>query len=512
MGDGRLTRRQLLTAVGALGGAGAVLGALSAIDLFDDGGSAPFAPPSPGDFSLQGRANDASVVVLGAGIAGLCCAYELEKAGYDVTVLESRDRVGGRSWTVRGGDVGTDTRGREQRATFAPGRYLNGGPARIAQHHTTIDYCRELGVAIEVFVNDNPDAFVEGGGVVRRRREVEADLDGYVNELLIKALSAGALDGELSRDERIGLVDHLRASGTLGGSERGYEEHPGTDAGVVGEPDELAALVAMGHRQRERAEGDHRRDSHQAMPMFQPVGGMDAIVTALAGQLRRPVRTGTVVAEVTASGSGVAVGLEDGTSVRADHGVCTLPPHLAARLASPWPHEVRRALEEPTPFTTGKLGLEYDRRFWEIDDGILGGPTRTERSARAIWYPSDGLLGNGGVVVGAYPFGPAADRFSRMEHPARVAAAVAAGRVFHGAVYEDTLRSSFSIDWRTVPFSEGAWVTWRRYGAPFTRLAEPVGRWWFAGDWTSRAIGWQHGAFESARRTVTSLHERVLAE
>jgi monoamine oxidase len=44
----------------------------------------------------------------------------------------------------------------------------------------------------------------------------------------------------------------------------------------------------------------------------------------------------------------------------------------------------------------------------------------------------------------------------------------------------------------------------------YQRLLEPAGWWWFAGDWLSRTVGWQHGALESARRTVTALHELVL--
>ena len=45
-----------------------------------------------------------NVAVIGAGLAGLTAAYRLRQRGFDVTVFETRDRVGGRVWTIRKGD------------------------------------------------------------------------------------------------------------------------------------------------------------------------------------------------------------------------------------------------------------------------------------------------------------------------------------------------------------------------------------------------------------------------
>ena len=201
-----LTRRRLVQVLGAVGGAGVALGVLEALDLAHDprDHTKPFTPPGRTDFHLQGRVNDTSVLVLGGGDAGLVAMYELEKAGYRCELLEARDRPGGRAWTVRGGDASTDRLGVTQTAAFTEDQYMNAGPARIPQHHTTLDYCRELGVPIEVFVNANPDAFVlydeargSSGpltGSAVRRRAVRADLDGYVAELLAKSSRRGALD------------------------------------------------------------------------------------------------------------------------------------------------------------------------------------------------------------------------------------------------------------------------------------------------------------------------------
>src|SRR5881394_114294 len=94
-----LTRRALLEQIGFVGGAGAAYLAMEAMGLAvpTPAGAENFKlPPS----SRRGR----SVVILGAGIAGLVSAYDRRRAGYTVTVLEARERSGGRVWTIRGGD------------------------------------------------------------------------------------------------------------------------------------------------------------------------------------------------------------------------------------------------------------------------------------------------------------------------------------------------------------------------------------------------------------------------
>lgn len=512
-----LSRRRFLTALGAAGGTAAVVSALQVLDRNPAAGggqdaSLAYRRPSVGDFGLQGRANGQTVVVVGAGIAGLTTAYELERSGYDVTVVEAAARLGGRNWTIRGGTDHTDTAGQTQQCTFGPGRWLNAGPARIAQHHTTLEYCRELNVPVEVFVNANADAYVEQDGVIRRRRSVMADLDGYVAELVTKALDTEALDGEIAEEEVAGIRSHLRTIGALGRSSRGYDEPPGVEAGTIGPPDDLDVLLDLGLGARLAFE----REWHQAMPMFHPVGGMDRLVEALAeavGPANILTSSPVTAFERTTSGVRVIVASSaGGSSIEADWGVCCVPPGLAASLTNPWPVAVRAALREPVPVTTGKIGLEYDRRFWEEDDRILGGTTTTTADVRVIWYPSTGYLGDGGVIVGAYPFGAAGAAFARLSPAERETLAVLRGQAIHGDAYRDELASSFSVDWSSVRHIEAAWATFPSYGEGYRRLLRPVGRWLFAGDWLSHVPGWQHGAFESARHAVMTLHELALAE
>jgi monoamine oxidase len=80
----------------------------------------------------------------------------------------------------------------------------------------------------------------------------------------------------------------------------------------------------------------------------------------------------------------------------------------------------------------------------------------------------------------------------------------------HGTKYRDELASSVSVSWRRQPHIEGAWVGWPSRTGAYQLLNKPAGHVHFAGDWLSYLIAWQAGALESARKTVTDLHTRVL--
>jgi monoamine oxidase len=157
-----LTRRGLLEQIGAAGGAGAAYLAMEALGL---------AIPTPAgaeNFTLPATSgNGRSVVILGGGIAGLVSAYELRKAGYRVTVLEARNRIGGRVWSIRGGDRIVQTGRPDQHASFDPGLYFNAGAARIpSTHRVILGYARQFGVKFETFVNVNPNAVWDFGAKV----------------------------------------------------------------------------------------------------------------------------------------------------------------------------------------------------------------------------------------------------------------------------------------------------------------------------------------------------------
>ncbi len=156
------SRRDFLTRVGQAGGYSAAFLAMQGLGLMEMKAEAPAKIAA-----AAGSGKGVKVVVLGGGIAGLVSAYELRALGYEVTVLEARERPGGRNWSVRGGDTVTFLDGTTQRCTWDDGHYQNFGPARLPSIHSTIlGYCRKLGVELQVEVNMTRSAHLQNDAVM----------------------------------------------------------------------------------------------------------------------------------------------------------------------------------------------------------------------------------------------------------------------------------------------------------------------------------------------------------
>jgi len=266
-----LTRRRFLEQLGAVGGSSLVMTAMNSWDLMaGEAGQRP---------ALTGRPAKAKVLVLGAGVSGLVVAYELGKLGYDFRMLEARDRVGGINWTVRRGSEHTEINGERQACTFDEGLHLNVGPWRIPYTHTgVLNYCKELGVALQIFLNESDASYFYYEGAAAgplsnkrvRLREVKADLIGYTNELLVKAINQHQLDLPLTGDDTQRFVSFLVAQGYLDTSDRRYKAFANRG---TGNPYQLAELLQSGFGNRMRS--IPASDGTTAAPMFHPVGGMD---------------------------------------------------------------------------------------------------------------------------------------------------------------------------------------------------------------------------------------------
>ena len=483
---------------------------------------------------LEGAPKGASVVVLGAGMAGMCAAYELRKAGYKVKVLEYNDRAGGRNWSLYGGDVYTELGGFTQRVEFDRGLYINPGPWRIPHHHLALlHYCKLLNVALEPFVQVNyaayvhsPDAF---GGKPQRYRAVEADFDGYVAELLAKVTDQGGLDETVTREDRQTLLEAMRqwgaldsryrySKGLLSSMYRGFDVDPGGGLDSLPTPSTPLAFRALLKSRLWEAIGAGHGYEFQNM-IFQPVGGMGMIGKAFGRELEGVIQYNSKVVEIRQSDRGVAVTYQHTRrggppeQVHADWCLCTIPASILSQIPMNVGAPMKAAINALYYDAAIKIGLQFRRRFWEQDDSIYGGISYTQLPNAVIGYPSTGYLDDcPGVLLGAYTFGPNAVQFTAMPPKERVRKAVEYGAQIHPQ-YHREFQNGVAVAWSRVPWTLGCAAHWtpELREKHYDDLCAIDGRIVLAGEHASRIPAWQEGALLSALDAIARLNARVIA-
>lgn len=492
-----LTRRTLITRAAALAAAGLLpLHAQAAT---------PFTPLAP---SQQGRHR--SVAVIGAGIAGLVAAHELKNAGFDVTVLEARQRVGGRSWTLRQGDVIEHLDGQPQNVRFDAGQYFNPGPARIMSHHLTIlGYCRELGVALEPLVNDSRNSLLllDPARPAVSTRQARQDFKGRLSELLLQqALPAPHAEALRALLQAYGDLDGAgRYHGSLRAAEVAFPV-PGQPATRAPAPLDWAQMLDP----KLQAALVEDAVPEYAASMFQPVGGMDRIAHAFARRLAGNIRLGAVASAIHSDEQDSQVQWQEGArhhDQRFDYLVLALPLPLLARLRHNLPADVKRIIDARHNEHANKVAWQAPR-FWERNEHIYGGLSRPHDDAQLLWYPSDRFNSEQGILIGAYNQGALARRFAERSLAEQYALSRQAVEALHpgqGA----RLQAAVAVNWARIPFSEGSWPL-EHDDPPSAVLSRNHGRTWLAGD--GIAYGGQEGAANSARHAVASILSHVSRE
>jgi monoamine oxidase len=535
-----LTRREFIARVGQAGGYSAAFLSLRAMGLGQEAMAA-----SRSIAAAPGVGKGTRVVVLGGGIAGLVAGYELGNLGYRCTVLEARERPGGRNWTVRGGDKVVFTDGSAQTCDWAAGSYQNFGPARLPSVHDVIlGYCRKLGVDLQVEVNTSRCSHLQSdaanGGQPMVQRQVINDTRGHVAELLMKCVHAGELDAELSPDDRTRMLEFLRIYGPLDaagkylGSDRaGFRKPPGAgeDAGVLAAPVDMHTLLAADFWQGILFEEAFDMQA----TMFQPVGGMDRLPYAFAKALGKTVRYNAPVTEIRRTDRGVRVSyLHDGAPavIEAEYCVCAMPLQILKNIPSDFSPQYKKIISECTYAEAYKIAWE-SRRFWETEDHIYGGLEFISEGPSPIWFPSGGMFSERGVLVSGYT-DERKTPFRELSVREKFEASRASIEKLHPGRGTE-LEKPMYVGWGRVPYNEGSWIQTygpgqerapgagiSRVGTPtqpteaatrtnpgYETLIQPDGPVFFVGDHASHLVGWQQGAALSSLRAVQMITERT---
>jgi monoamine oxidase len=523
-----VTRRDLLRLVGLAAGGATMYQTMSALGLAQ---ASPYQAPT----DLTGAPPGASVLILGAGMAGMSAAYELRQAGYKVQILEYNPRAGGRNWTLRGGDRYTELGGATQQCDFDKDLYINPGPWRIPYHHAgMMRYARLLGIKLEPFFQVNYNASLHSsnafGGKPQRYRQIKADYQGHVAELLAKATSQSALDQAVSKEDREILLESLRAWGALdkeykyaasiaGSERRGFSKNPGgglTARPVPSEPVGLSDILKSGLWLGIPA-GD-TFDMQTAL--FQPAGGMGRIGEAFGKELGPIIRYNAKVTDIKQDDKGVTVGYVDTAkgdnrqTLRADWCLCTIPLPILAQIPMNVGPKLAAAISAVPYASAIKVGLQFKRRFWEEDEQIYGGITYTDLPITNIGYPNTGFQSGGkGVLLGAYIWGMNAMQFTSMSPDERVRRVLDYGAQIHPQ-YHKEFDNGVAVAWHRSPFTMGCFGMWtdEARAQHYDELCQIDGRIALAGEHASYIGGWQEGAVTSAMDAIGRLHQRAVAQ
>jgi len=523
-----ISRRRLLAMIGTAAGSSAMYQAMTSLGLAAES-------TYKGPIRLEGDPKAASILILGAGIAGLVAALELHKIGYKVQVLEYNDRAGGRCWSLRGGDRFTELGGFEQTCGFEQDLYFNPGPWRIPYHHHGIlDYCKRLGVSLEPFIQVNYNAYLHArdafGGKPQRLRYVLSDFHGNVAELLAKAVSQDKLDHAVTAEDKELLLRSLRQwgaldadyaykAGVLSSDRRGYDRDPGgglSGEAVPSEPLPFAEILrsrvwyrlALGHIYEFQS------------TIFQPVGGMDMIARAFVREIGNLIRYNAKVTAVKQDANQVTVTYVDARTggapmtATADWCLCTIPLSVLDQIDLNVGASMINAINAVPYGAAAKIGLQFKRRFWEEDEQIYGGITYTDLPIWQIGYPNTSYGSSGrGVLLGGYVFdSPYAYEFTALPPEDRLQKAVEYGVQIHPQ-YKSDYENGIAVGWHRVPWALGCFGRWTEEARKqhYENLCAIDGRIALAGEHVSNIPAWQEGAVLSAIDAISRLHRRVVA-
>ena len=529
-----VTRRGLLNAMARLGGAGAAYETLAAFEFLK--------PPPAKAASLELPKDSGAgktVAILGAGVAGLCAAYELDRAGYDCVILEATRRLGGRSLTLRRGDAFAEMGGPLQTCAFDDGLWLNAGPGRLPHHHVhVIDYCRQFGVALQPYIFASRANLVHSGDVGNGRttqvRRAFYDLQGHVAELLSKCAATPGMDLPLAKDDLEKFQEMLATFGGLTKTEAGgrtsysYKNQWGragyeTPPGSAREPGKPLSPLALDEILRSNVWNDWIfRDAEYfwQTSLLEPAGGMDNFVKSFARQpLARQLGTigglicyGAKVTAIDVASDKVTIAFHDGGTDRtltADYCVSSIPVPIFKTLKTNLSAAYSDAAGKLPVQAAGKVGWQAER-FWETKDQIYGGISWTTDVITQIWYPSSGYLSAKGTLTGAYMYGAPADEFNAHPIAERLRIAREQGERLHPD-YSKYVEHGVAIGWNNMEFERMGWADEGdpAFQANAEILATPQGRFIMVGDQITWWTGWQEGAVISALDAVKAIDRQT---
>lgn len=455
----------------------------------------------PAAFALQSAARG-RVIVVGAGLAGLSAGHELDRAGYDVVLLEARTRPGGRVHTLR--------------EPFSDGLYAEAGAARIQDSHAfTLRYVTQFNLALDPFFPADgasitlvagrrfvlqpgetldlaqlPSAF----SAEERALGLRGSLGKYLFSSLAEVGDPTASDWparDLSRFE-VSIPDFCRRQGASAALVQ-----------MLAFGHDLGGMSAL-HLLRDTAVGAATKQ------WFKIRGGNDLLPKALAATLADKILYGAPVVRLEQDDAGVRVTYlhaESPLTVAADLVVCAIPLPVLRRIAiaPALPSAIQAAIDEVDYLPMARVFLQSRRRFWR-ERGESGWATSDDPID--VWDYTRDQPGRRGIL-GAYTSGRMARQVSARDPAARVPFVLEMMERVHPGIREH-FEGGASYSWITDPWALGAAAEFKagQMSRHYAGLRTAVGRLHFAGEHTSPWGGWMNGGLESGHRAAAEIMAR----
>lgn len=454
---------------------------------------------------MLGRDSKKRVVIIGAGFSGLTCAYELKSAGYDVTVLEARNRIGGRVLSFNA----------TNKNEYIKGRNIEGGAELIGSNHPMwVAYKEKFGFDWWDVTEDEGEAeapvvidgkllsWEEGKKVWEEMEEGQAKMNDLAapvpEDEPWNAPDAKKLDGM----NTAAWINSLEVSPLC---KKAMWINQTSDNGQDAAKQSLLGQLAA-------VKGGGLDKYWKESEVFRCKGGNDQLAYKLASEIGSDRVTKELPATAIAmKGDSLVVTARDGRTLECDDVVLAVPPSVWKKIEVSLPESMN-----PQMGLNTKWLAHVKKRFWEENKPKLSQYALSDGLIEQTWDATDaqGAVddSNGGACMTGFSGGPSAEKGLAMSKEEREKQFSSLYEQFYPGFGENKVNTRY-MDWPKEAWTQASY-SFPAPGqvttvGPMMAKAHMGGKLHLAGEHTCyKFVGYMEGALSSGAAVAKRIAKR----